>query len=165
MEKLLSELFSRYQRDVFAYLFSLCRSADLAEELTADTFFEAVKSLHRFRGDADEKTWLFAVARHRWYHYLQKHRQSVVPLEESLLSTGPSPEEILCRRETAQRAQALLAREPERTRTIVQLRLDGLSFREIAQRVGVTESSARVIDFRARSKLREALEKEEYTND
>ncbi len=164
MEKLLNELFSRYQREVFAYLFSLCHDADLSEELTADTFFEAVKSLHRFRGDADEKTWLFSVACHRWYHYLQKHRQPAVPLDEELLPAGPSPEEVVCCRETARRVQELLAREPERTRTIVQLRLLGLSFREIGQKVGVTENSARVIDFRARTRLRETLKKEEHTN-
>lgn len=164
MEKLLHELFSCYQREVFAYLFSLCHNADLAEELTADTFLEAVKSLCRFRGDSDEKTWLFSVARHRWYHYLQKHRRPAVPLDEGLLPAGPSPEEIVCRKETTRRVQELLAQEPERTRTIVQLRLEGLSFREIGQKVGVTENSARVIDFRARTRLRETLKKEEHTN-
>lgn len=75
MRELMQALFERYQRDVYLCLFSLCHDAALAEELTADTFLAVVQSLHRFRGDSDEKTWLFSVARHRWYHYLRKKKQ------------------------------------------------------------------------------------------
>ena len=56
----------------------------------------------------------------------------------------------------------LLKQEEPRTRTVVQMRIDGYSFYEIAQKLGIREGSARVIDFRARKKLREQLMKEGY---
>ena len=167
MRKLLQELFARYQRDVYLYLFSLCRDAALAEELTADTFLEVVKSFCRFRGESDEKTWLFSIARHRWYTYLrQKKKQPVIELIDELLESGErSPEEQICERAAAQRVGALLDLEPERTRKIVALRLEGLSFHEIGQHCGISENSARVIDFRARARLRAKLKEEGYTDE
>ena len=167
MKKLIQELFELYQKDVYLYLFSLCHDASLAEELTADTFLEAVKSLHRFREECDEKTWLFSIARHRWLAHLrrQKKQPTLELLDELLVSGERSPEDRLCDRAAADRIRALLAEEPERTRQIVSLRLEGLSFHEIGQRCGVTESSARVIDFRAKNKIRDILKKEGYTDE
>ena len=167
MKKLLQELFALYQRDVYLYLYSLCHDASLAEELTADTFLEVVKSFHRFRGDSDEKTWLFSIARHRWYTYLRrKKNQPTAELPVELTESGePSPEDRICDRAAARRAEELLELEPERTRKIVALRLEGLSFHEIGQRCGVSENSARVIDFRARARLRAKLKEEGYTDE
>lgn len=167
MKALLDELFERYQKDVYVYLFSLCRDPSLAEELTADTFLAVVQSLPRFRGDSDEKTWLFSVARHRWYNYLRKKKkQPQAELFAEFLESGePSPEDRTCDKETAGRILELLEKEPERNRNIVLLRLEGLSFCEIGQQCGISENSARVIDFRTKTKIRQQLRKEGYLGD
>lgn len=164
MQKLLEQLFAEYHQDIYFYLYGLSRDADLAEELTAETFLEVVKSLHRFRAESDVKTWLFSIARHQWLGWLRKkgRRPEVVLLDELLESQEPPPEHTLYTRSAAQRIQELLSAEPERTRRIVQLRLSGYSFHEIAAEIGVSESSARVIDFRARTKIRETMKKEGF---
>ena len=59
----------------------------------------------------------------------------------------------------------LLEQEPERTRNIVLMRLDGYSFYEIGQKYGISESSARVIDFRTKEKLRKILKKEGFADE
>ncbi len=164
MQKLLEQLFAEYHQDIYRYLYGLARDGDLAEELTAETFLEVVKSLHHFRGEADVKTWLFSIARHQWLGWLRRkgrHPETVL-LDELLESQEPPPEHSLCAKSAAERIQELLLAEPERTQRIVQLRLSGYSFHEIAAAVGVSESSARVIDFRARAKIRETMEKEGY---
>ncbi len=57
MEELLQELFARYQRDVYRYLYHLSRDAALSEELTAETFLEVVQSIHRFRSSSPTPLW------------------------------------------------------------------------------------------------------------
>ena len=167
MENLLETLFHRHHRDVYLYLYSLSHDWETAEELTAETFLEVVQALPRFRGDSDVKTWLFAIARHRWTHWLrrQKREPTAVLLDDLLESHGPTPEEQLCTKAAADRVRTLLAQEPERTSTIVTLRLSGLSFHEIGEAVGISENSARVIDFRTRTKLRKQLKKEGFTDE
>lgn len=164
MRKLLEELFSRYYGEIYRYLYSLSHDAVLSEDLASETFLEAVKSIALFRGQADIRTWLFAIARHRWLAHLrrQKRRLPTEELSETLPDPAKLPEERLLDREAADRIACLLAGEPERTRTIVIMRSEGYSFREIAMEVGISENSARVIDFRAREKLRKILRKEGY---
>ena len=75
------------------------------------------------------------------------------------------PADFCHTKEFANRVHELLNKEPERTREIVQMRMDGYSFYEIGQRFGISESSARVIDFRAKTKIREILKKEGFADE
>ena len=59
----------------------------------------------------------------------------------------------------------MLDREPERTRKIVLMRLEGYSFYEIGKKCGISESSARVVDFRTKAKIREILKKEGFVDE
>ena len=161
---MLDELFAACHRDVYAYLYSLCRDAALAEDLTGETFLEAVKAAGGFRGEADCKTWLFAIARHRWLAWLRKKKRQpeMEALQEFLASGEEGPESRADYSALLTRVRALLDAEPPRTRRIVALRLEGYSFYEIGQACGVSESSARVIDFRAKQRIRKHLRKEGY---
>lgn len=165
MRKLMEQLFSLYYRDVWRYLYSLSHDAALSEELASETFLEAVGSLAAFRGSSDVKTWLFSIARHRWYAWLRKKGRtpSMEELSDLIAAPGKAPEEEYIRREMTARILELLEKEPPRTKDIVLMRAEGYSFREIAKKWGITESSARVTDFRARTKIRRLLTEEGYT--
>lgn len=160
----LEQLFSAFHRDVYNYLYSLCRDAALAEELTAEAFLEAVGSFASFRGEADSKTWLFTVARRRWFAWLrrQKRQPALEALEAFLPGGEPGPEQQAEAAALRARVQALLDAEPPRARKVAALRLEGYSFYEIGLACGVSESSARVIDFRVKKRIRAALEQEGY---
>ena len=164
MKKQLEELFHKYYQDVYRYLFSLCRDPALAEELAAEVFLEIVRSFRSFRGASDVRTWLFSVARHRWFAWLRKQGREVPiqELHEDLISMERSLEQQYAHRETARRALELLGQEPERHRTIVLMRAEGYSFYEIGKAAGVSESTARVMDHRTRKKIRQILETEGY---
>ena len=167
MQKLLTELFTLYHDDVYRYCYSLCRDSALSEELVSDVFFEAVCCMHRFRGESGVKTWLFSIARHKWYSRLRR-RKAAPPtdeLSEFLPDSSHSPESVTCDRASAARIEALLCAENTRTQNVVRMRIAGYSFREIADRENISEGSARVIDFRARKKIREILESEGYTDE
>ena len=162
MRRLLEELFSKYYKDVYTYLYSLSRDASLSEDLAQEVFLEVVKSIAAFRGESDIKTWLFSIARHKWYSYLRKNRQQAKTedLSDFIESDEKTPEERYQDEEVVDRIYALLDQEPERTRSIVVMRLEGYSFYEIGVKHGISENSARVIDFRAKTKIRQILKKE-----
>ena len=165
MRRLLEELFSKYYKDVYTYLYSLSRDASLSEDLAQEVFLEVVKSIATFRGESDIKTWLFSIARHKWYSYLRKHSHQIKneALGDFLESNEKTLEERYQDEEIANRIYALLDLEPERTRSIVAMHLEGYSFYEIGVKHGISENSARVIDFRAKTKIRQTLKKEGFT--
>ena len=72
MKELIQELFNQYYKDIYKYIYSLCRDNSVSEEITSEVFVEVVKSIATFRGESDIKTWLFSIARHKWYTYLRK---------------------------------------------------------------------------------------------
>ena len=163
MRKLLEELFACYYQDVYRYLYSLSRDASLSEDLAAETFLEVVKSVATFRAESDIRTWLFTIARRRWIRFLEQQGKTVEPEELQVLAV--TPEEQYLRKETAERILQILDTEPERTRKTVLMRSEGYSFREIGLILGISENSARVIDFRAKTKIKETLKKEGFVDE
>lgn len=167
MKQLLEELFARYYKDVYVYLYHFSRDASLSEDLASEVFLEVVKSVATFRGQADIKTWILSIARHKWYHHLrgQQGQAETVLLTDFLPSNAAQPEDSVFRQMLLERIRTLLDDVPPRTKSIVLMRLEGYSFYEIGKKHGISESSARVIDFRARAKIREALKKEGIGDD
>lgn len=167
MRRLLEELFRTYHNDVYRYLYSLSHDASLSEDLASEVFLKVVRSIGTFRGEADIKTWLFSIARHEWYDYLRKKNRQIrtEAMTELFESMDLGPEARYHTQEIIRRIYRLLEQEPERNRNIVLMRLDGYSFYEISQKYGISESSARVIDFRTKDKLRKILKKEGFTDE
>ncbi len=167
MKKLLEELFNQYYKDVYSYLYSLSHDVPLSEELASEVFVDVIKSIATFRGESDIKTWLFSIARHKWYHYLRKKNREIKTelITDFLPSTEKLPEDICYSKQIVERIYKLLESEPEKTRSIVLMRIDGFSFHEIALKHNISENSARVIDFRVKSKIRQILKKEGFEND
>ena len=167
MQELLKEVFRTYYKDVYMYLYSLSRNASLSEDLASDVFLEVVKSIAKFRGESDIKTWLFAIARYQWFSHLrqEKRRANIKPLSEFYNLQEQSAEEHYQHQALLQQIHIWLAEEPERTRSIFLMRAQGFSFYEIGQKHGISENSARVIDFRVKAKMRKKLKEEGFAND
>ena len=157
-------LYETYRLDVFRYLVGLTRDPDLAEDLLSETFVTALTALDGFRGDGSVKSWLLTIARNKWKDHLRKRSPvSDVDLTELYIADpSPGPEKRAMDKETAKRAMELLKLEEPRTQTVVKMRIEGYSYFEIGQKLNIREGSARVIDFRAKNRLRERLMKEGY---
>lgn len=162
---MITYIYERYKQDVFQYLMSLTHDKVLSEDLTSETFLSAIKSIMKFKGKSDIKTWLFSIARYKWYEHLRKHKATVSmeDLAQMYLLEMSSVESKIMKAELIRRALELLEKETERNREIVLMRIEGYSFYEIARKYHISESSARVIDFRTKQKLKEALLKEGLT--
>lgn len=159
----LEELYRRYRTDLYRYLCHLTHDPAEAEDLLSETFLRALNRLHTYRGDCAVKTWLFGIARNIWLEGLRKKRPaaSTDDLLESYLAEDTLAEHTDTRLQW-QRVRELLQQKDDRTRRVVQLRAAGYSYNEIAARLHISESSARVIEHRTRIWLKEMLAKEGY---
>lgn len=164
------KLYLQYKQDIYRYLLSLSHDPLLSEDLLSETFLAAITSLHTFQGESSVKTWLFSIARHKWLQYLRRDsrsgRRDALPyhqledvLTDRYLSEDPSKR--LADAEACSRLRQLLEEEEERTRQVVSLRISGHSFAEIGRQLGISEGSARVIDFRAKKRFQAILKKED----
>ncbi len=159
---LIKKIYEEYKQDVFVYLVSLTNDTSLSEDLVSETFLSAIKSLHRFKGESSIKTWLFSIARNKWYEYLRKEKSttSIDDLAYHYIISESDLEEKAIQRDISNKILYLLDQEPKRTKDIVLMRIEGYSYLEISQKYGVSESSARVIDYRAKKKIKDILTKE-----
>ena len=156
-------IYRLYFRDVYLFLQGLTRSETLAEELTQETFYQAVRSIDRFQGNCKVSVWLCQIAKHLWYQHLRRRKpEEPLPEEEGALPPLPSAEaEVLeqtGRLDLLRRVHDL----PEPGREVVYLRIFGnLSFREIGEVLGKTETWARVTYYRCKERLKMGGDKDE----
>lgn len=163
----IKDIYEKHRQDVYRYLVSLTHNPTLSEDLVSETFLAVIKSLHNFKGNSDIKTWLFAIARNKWYGYLRKKNYSISfdCLAKEYLSQGEDLEKSIINKTMVDKVMMLLKDEDDIKRGIVLMRIQGYSFYEIAMKYNISESSARVIDFRTKKKIRGILEKEGLSND
>ena len=156
----MEEIYRQHAQTVYRYLCSLTGDEDLSEELTQETFAQAVSSIGRFDGSCKVSTWLCAIAKNQLMAYRRRH-----PLQDSLdelaetgaspVGTAPSPEEETLSAERKRRLYAAIHDSPEPAREVLYLRLlGGLSFREIGDVLGQSENWARVTFYRGKEKLK-----------
>ena len=138
------DLYEQHAQLVYRYLFSLCRDADLAEELCQETFCQALRQLGSFRGDCTPQVWLCAIAKRLWYKELERRKRNV-PLEEEHLAGQAAPDDPA--QETEQREGRLAL-----YRAMQQLAGD-FSFRDIGDILDRSEVWARVRFYRGKEEL------------
>ncbi|MGY0375281.1 RNA polymerase sigma factor [Clostridium sp. JNZ J1-5] len=69
-------IYSQYFADVYKYALSLCRNKTLAEELTQETFFKALKSVDKFKGDSKIRVWLWQITKNTYFSLCKKNKHN-----------------------------------------------------------------------------------------
>ena len=72
----IEKIYEEYFETVNKYLFCLTRSDNLAEELTQETFYRAVKKIDTYKGDCKMSVWLCQIAKNIWYDYCRRKKIS-----------------------------------------------------------------------------------------
>ena len=102
-------IYEEYFRELQRYLLSLCRDSRIAEELTQETFFRAVRSAGQFREGSDLRAWLYTIARNVFLDQTRRKRNTEIQLPRELPDTaGVTLTEALEDREEALRLHCLL---------------------------------------------------------
>ncbi len=154
-------IYSEYYPQIYKYLLSLCKSEDLAEEITQETFFKVLKSIDRYRGDCKLSVWMCQIAKNTLFSHLKKQKHSGLPIAEPdiTLRSSDDVEQLLTDKETAARLHEILHSIGEPYREVFWMKTFGeLSFAEIGRVHGKTENWARVTYHRAKMKIKEGLE-------
>ena len=146
---------------VFSYAMTITGDRHQAEEITQETFFRAFSKLNSFRGEADEVTWLCAIARNLAVD--EKRRQGRFgELPEEVVAREKAVEQAAVEKDDSFRVHMALHALEEPYREVFELRVFGeLSFAQIGQIFRRTENWARVTFHRARAKLKERMENDE----
>lgn len=150
----LTEIYEQYADGVFKYLMVLCQNVDVAEELTQETFYQAVRSIDNYNGECKMSVWLCQIAKHTYYKYVDN--QIKQPKQPHSLNHLPSAESNFVENESKIALFRTIHLLDEPYKEIVLLRiLGGFSFKEIGEIHKKNENWARVTFYRAKLKLRE----------
>lgn len=149
--------YKRHGRQVYHFLMSMTHNQNVAEELTQETFYQAMKSIKLYRGECKPSVWLCQIAKHVWYHYLEKNKkENLVNIDEiqpETLRRGSAEDKVMQRQEKVYLYKKIQLLN-ETMRDVVYLRLaSDLSFLEIGEIMGKSETWARVTYYRAKNKL------------
>jgi RNA polymerase sigma-70 factor (ECF subfamily) len=148
---------------VYAFLASRCGGpGPLAEELTQQTFVEAVRRRQSFDGRSDVVTWLCAIARHKLADHFRRLEREERRRLRMVSEAGPAGDQATGPWQGAERRDAIesaLARLPAAQRAALVFRyLDGLSIREVAMELERSESATESLLARARQSFERSYE-------
>ena len=148
------QTYREYEQMIHRFLLRLCGNANLAEELTQETFYQAFKHWGSFRGQSSVSTWLCTIAKRQLYNVVRK--KELLPLEEAAHKTGTDISDALADSDRMMAAHRLVHRLPEPMREGFTLRTFGdLSHQQIGSLFGKSDSWARVTYYRARQMLQQ----------
>lgn len=159
-------IYEEYGDFIFRYLVTLTKNSQAAEELTQETFYQAIKSIDHFQHDGKAKfsTWLCAIAKHVWLQEINhaKHKHEAMTSLSSEIPATYNVEDQYFKNEAKlnfyKRAQKL----NEVKREVLYLRiLGGLSFKEIGDVLGKSENWARVVFYRTKQEMKKGGELDE----
>lgn len=156
------QLYSAYFNEVFVYMKRLSRNESVAEEITSEAFFKAMRSLDSFRGDCSIRVWLCQIAKNCYYSSLKKNlRYSGKEFSElaGYQTELDTVKQKLVNKDEAMRIHPLLHALSEPYKEVFMLRVFGeLSFRQIGDIFHKTENWACVTYHRARNKIKSKME-------
>ena len=82
------KVYNEYFNDVYLYIKRLSGDEHIAEDITSETFFKALKSIDSFRGECEIRVWLCQIAKKSYYTYIKKNSK-IQNVEETELLNLP----------------------------------------------------------------------------
>ncbi len=160
----------RFRKKIFSIAFGITLDAEESQDIMQEVFLQVYRTIGNFRGDASLATWLHRITVNRSLNWKRRWARRFKWLHVSTDSTDgqpaaepesdlPSPEIRLANVQTRRQIDNALKMLPDQARTVFVLReLEGLSYEEIADVVGIKLGTVRSRLFHARKRLREILQ-------
>lgn len=157
------EIYSEYFQEVFLFIRSLSHDERIAEEITQEAFFKALKSLERFDGSKDIRAWLFTIAKNTYFSHYKKMKKQV---ESELIQEQRTEVQFikhLMNEDDAFIVLQFIHSMNEPYKEVFSLRTFGeLSFEKIGRLFGKSAGWARITFYRARKQILEYMEEMNY---
>lgn len=158
----LDEIYQKYSQRVYLFLLGKTGNENLAEELTQETFFQAVQSIRRFKGQSSVLTWLCGIAQNLWLKYLRDNKkQEAIENVEDAVYVRAAESELMVQWDNVEILRRIHGLA-EPMREVMYLRLVGnLSFAQVGEILGKSENWARVNFYRGKKKTMEEMKQDE----
>lgn len=157
----MEELYNQYFNTVYKYLLYLTHDKDFSEELTQETFCKALEKLHTFKGECKISVWLCQIAKHLLINEQNKRKKIIDVDELEQFEDNQELEQKIILKDDKITLYKRMQKLDSNSKEVIHLRITGeLSFKEIGDVLGKTETWARVTFYRAKKKLEEVDENE-----
>lgn len=158
------KLYNLYSRAMYSICYRMCNSAEEAEDVLQDSFVSAFKNLDHYKGTASFGAWLKRIVVNNAINQIRKRKLNLVPIEDhdvgDFESGQTSDEELFL---DVQRIKTEINNLPDGYRVVFSLYLmEGYDHKEIAEILGITESTSKSQYNRAKNKLKELLNERNY---
>lgn len=155
----MEEIYKEYFSIVYKYLCSLSHNESIAEELAQETFYRAVKNIKKYKGTCKMSTWLCQIAKNLWYTELKKEKRNLDIDIEQIYESPDILEEYINKEEKIELYKKI-SNLDDKTKEVIYLRLNGVTFKEIGEILGKNENWAKIIFYRGKEKLKEGEKNE-----
>jgi RNA polymerase sigma-70 factor, ECF subfamily len=173
-ERAYRELVRRYERPVFSLIYRMVRDRELAEDLAQDTFVKVLNALDSYRSEYKFSSWIFKIANNTAIDHLRRKELDTLSLEgapdavnperaeATALQLGDRTESPLQEMESRELGSAIEraigALRPEYRSCILLRHVEGRSYEEVAEILGLPLGTVKTYIHRARAELKTALE-------
>ncbi len=151
------QVYSKYYGSIYRYVFSMAKDENIAEEITQETFYKALKNINKYNSKFKMLTWLCQIAKNTYYTYCKKNK-NLYELDEKIADSEEMIiEKIIKSEQNIEILKALhLIEEPYKE--VFTLRVySELSFKQIGEIFDKSENWARVTYYRSKLKVKENL--------
>ncbi len=166
MEQDIEKIYRAHLETVYKYLFCLCHDKSLSEDLAQETFYIATKEIKKFRNESKIQVWLCQIAKNLWYKELRRKKKLIIlSIDEEIgeIEADLDIEDNFIEEEQRIEVYKQIEELDYNMRELVYLRLTtDLTFADISQLLGKSESWARVTYYRWKTKM-EKMNKDKQT--
>jgi RNA polymerase sigma-70 factor (ECF subfamily) len=153
-------LFERYQQPLFRLAYRFSNNVEDAQDLAQEIFVRLFERIGAYRCESAFSAWLYKVAVNVCLNYRRKPQitESLEALEQEPIDDASNPAVAYEHRELRERLQSAVSKLPENLRSIfVLIEMEGLSYQQTAEILGLTVAAVRMRMSRARGELRKKL--------
>ncbi|OBR65646.1 RNA polymerase subunit sigma [Paenibacillus oryzae] len=152
------EIYKEHFSDVYKYVLTLCRNEEIAEEVTQETFFKALRNIEQFNGSCKLYAWLCQIAKNTYFSLYNKQKRLVGDIKIDFPDEAFDLADTYFDKEASRSLHILLHNLKEPYKEVFTLRVFGeLPFAQIGELFGKSDSWARLIYYRAKKQLQEAM--------
>ena len=152
-------LYDRYFEPVYRYCYHRLGSREAAEDATSQVFLQVLAALPRYQEGGTFRSWLFTIA-HNQIANRERERwpDRALDIVGEHADPSPLPEELALAADEHRALAAAITMLPRDQRRVIELRLAGLTGREIAQMLGRSHPAVKMLQLRAVERLRDLLD-------
>lgn len=159
---LLQQVYQQYSREIYVYLFTLCKNHDMAEDLRQETFLKAILSLPD--DHTNVRAWLYRVARNLCFNQLKrdKHTDESHSADERAPCTDEPEEAVWQSIKNQVLYRAILQLSDVKREVILLHYFSEMPYDEMAKLLGVPAQNLRATAVRAKRELKKIMEEQGY---